>query len=108
MPTKIDIEPALLRWQAKHKRRLTYEELAKLANIPIAALYRLKSGEMIAPDLRRINNLCKALECTPGELIVRENTENIEGTAAEAKAEQQRILLEIERKVKKKSVSSNT
>ncbi|MCA9886485.1 MAG: helix-turn-helix transcriptional regulator [Anaerolineaceae bacterium] len=74
MPTFIDIEPALLRWQAEHNERLTYEELAKRAEISIAALYRMKSGAMIAPDLRKINQLCKVLECEPGDIIRREET----------------------------------
>ena len=75
MPTYIDIEPALLRWQAKHGRRMTNEELAELAGISIAALYRMKSGEMSRPDLSKINELCKVLECEPGEIIKRENTQ---------------------------------
>jgi putative transcriptional regulator len=74
MPTIIDIDSAVLKWQAKHNRRLTYDELAELAGISIAALYRMKSGEMITPDLRKINNLCKVLECEPGDLIKREDT----------------------------------
>jgi DNA-binding Xre family transcriptional regulator len=75
MPTYIDIEPALLRWQAKYGKRMTNEELAELAGISIAALYRMKSGEMSRPDLSKINELCKVLECEPGEIIKRENTQ---------------------------------
>lgn len=75
MPTYINIEPALLRWQAKHGKRMTNEELADLAGISIAALYRMKSGEMSRPDLSKINELCKVLECEPGEIIKRENTQ---------------------------------
>ncbi|MDQ7026054.1 MAG: helix-turn-helix domain-containing protein [Anaerolineae bacterium] len=75
MPTYINIEPALLRWQAKHGKRMTNEELANRAGISIAALYRMKSGEMSRPDLSKINELCKVLECEPGEIIKRENTQ---------------------------------
>lgn len=71
MPIKIELESAVLQWQAKHNRRLTYEELAERAGISIAALYRIKSGSMITPDLRKLNALCKALECEPGDLLVR-------------------------------------
>ena len=74
MPTYIDLEPALLRWQAKYEQRLTYDDLAQRAGISIAALYRIKSGNMITPDLRKINAICKVLECDPGDLIVREVT----------------------------------
>lgn len=74
MPIRVDLEPALFKWQAKHNRRLTYEELAERAGISIAALYRLKSGSTITPDLRKINALCKVLECEPGDLLVRKAT----------------------------------
>lgn len=77
MPTYIDLEPALLRWQANHQQRMTYEELAEKAGISIAALYRIKSGSMITPDLRKINELCKVLECEPGDLMVRTPTDHM-------------------------------
>lgn len=105
MPTYIDIEPALLRWQAKYKRRLTYDELAAMAGISIAALYRMKSGDMIAPDLRKINQLCKVLECEPGDLFVRKQTAELdEGAGLELERQQilQEISQEVERKTRKK------
>lgn len=97
MPTYIDIEPALLRWQAKHKRRMTYEELARQAGISIAALYRMKSGDMIAPDLRKINQICKVLECEPGELFVRDQT-GASDEITKLEVERREILNELERK----------
>lgn len=106
MPTVIDIEPALLRWQAKYKRRMTYDELAAMAGISIAALYRMKSGDMIAPDLRKINQLCKVLECTPGEIIVRNDTAELDaGTGLEMERQQviQNLSQEIDRKTRKKA-----
>ncbi|NDJ77262.1 MAG: helix-turn-helix transcriptional regulator, partial [Chloroflexi bacterium] len=78
MPVYIDIEPALLRWQARHNQRMTYEELARQAGITIAALYRIKSGKMLSPDLRKINALCKVLECEPGDLFFREETSDLD------------------------------
>jgi putative transcriptional regulator len=99
MPTYIDIEPALLRWQAKHGRRMTNEELAELAGISIAALYRMKSGEMIAPDLRKINQICKVLECQPGEIIIREPTGKLD-EVTRLEVERLELLKEIERKLK--------
>ena len=101
MPTTIDIEPALLRWQAKYNRRLTYDELAEMAKISIAALYRMKSGEMIAPDLRKINQLCKVLECEPGEIIVREQTKPQMNEATQLEVERREILNEMSRKTAK-------
>ena len=105
MPTKIDIEPALLRWQAKYGKRMTNEELAERAGISIAALYRMKSGEMSRPDLSKINELCKVLECEPGEIIKREPTGPID---EKARMELERIELlheieeQIETKIKRK------
>ena len=91
MPVYIDIEPALLQWQAKHNQRMTYEQLAEAAGITIAALYRIKSGKMIAPDLRKINALCKVLECEPGDLIHREETGQLD-ESTRLDLEQQAIL----------------
>jgi DNA-binding Xre family transcriptional regulator len=105
MPTYIDIEPALLRWQAKYNRRLTYDELADMAGISIAALYRMKSGDMIAPDLRKINQLCKILECEPGEIIVREQTKQV-NEATSLEVERREILNEMARKVQQRKKSS--
>jgi len=106
MPTTIDIEPALLRWQAKYNRRLTYDELAEMAEISIAALYRMKSGDMIAPDLRKINQLCKVLECEPGEIIVREQTKQM-NEATQLEVERREILNEMSRKTAKISKRSS-
>ena len=83
MPVYIDIEPALLRWQARHNARMTYEELAKRTGITIAALYRIKSGKMIAPDLRKINAICKVLECQPADLFFRDNTGELDDLSFE-------------------------
>lgn len=102
MPTYIDLEPAVLKWQAKHNRRLTYEELAELAGISIAALYRIKSGDMITPDLRKINALCKVLECEPGDILIRKET----GAANELTAlevERHEIMRDLEKKRNKKA-----
>jgi putative transcriptional regulator len=100
MPVYIDIEPALLKWQAKHKQRMTNEELAHRAGITIAALYRIKSGEMIAPDLRKINAICKVLECEPGDLIFREETGGLDETTR-LDLEQKEILDEWEERRKR-------
>jgi putative transcriptional regulator len=104
MPTYINIEKALFEWQARHGKRLTNEELAEQAGISIAALYRMKSGDMLQPDLRKINELCKVLECQPGDIIVREPTRPIdEGTRLEV--ERLEILRELEDNFKRQQHS---
>lgn len=106
MPTYINIEPALFKWQAKYSKRLTYEELAKMADISIAALYRMKSGDMIAPDLNKINRLCKVLECEPGDLIVREQTGAM-NEVTRLEVERLEILNEIQEKLSHKRKKIN-
>lgn len=101
MPTYINIDRALFEWQARHGKRLTNEELAEQAGISIAALYRMKSGDMLQPDLRKINELCKVLECEPGDIIVREPTRPIdEGQRIEV--ERIELLRELEENFKRK------
>lgn len=110
MPTYINIDPALFRWQAKHGQRMTNEELAERAGISIAALYRMKSGEMLQPDLRKINELCKVLECEPGEIIVREVTRQSD-ELTKLEVERIEILRELQDKTKikrREKVTSST
>ncbi len=102
MPTYVNLEPALLEWQARHKERMTYETLAQRAGISIAALYRIKSGNMITPDLRKINALCKVLECGPGDLIVREST-GASNEATKLEVERLEILNDLQKKNKNRS-----
>ncbi len=74
MPIIIDIDRVLLEWQHRHNQRMTYTELARRANITIPTLHRMKNGDIIQPDLRKINALCKVLDCEPGDLLVRVET----------------------------------
>ncbi len=104
MPTYVNLEPALFKWQAKHQERMTYETLAKKAGISIAALYRIKSGNMITPDLRKINALCKVLECEPGDLIMRETTKP-SNQVTKLEAERVEVLNEIQRKKNKQQAT---
>lgn|SRR5690348_9184321 len=101
MPTYINIEKALLEWQGKNGRRMTNEELADRAGLSIAALYRMKSGDMLQPDLRKINELCKVLDCEPGDIIVREPTRPID-EAMRLEVERIEILREMEEKFQRK------
>ena len=102
MPTYINIEQVLFNWQAKHGRRMTNEELAEKAGISIAALYRMKSGEMMQPDLRKINEICKVLECQPGDIIVRDPTRPIT-EVARLEVERMEIIREFESKFERDS-----
>ena len=74
MPIKLEIDRAMFVWQAKHNQRLTYAELAERVGISLATLNRMKNGDMTNPDLRKINLLCKVLECELPALMVRYDT----------------------------------
>jgi DNA-binding Xre family transcriptional regulator len=74
MPIKLEIDRAMLMWQAKHSQRMTYAELAEKVGISLATLNRMKNGDMTNPDLRKINLLCKVLECELPALMVRYDT----------------------------------
>ncbi|MBX3083919.1 MAG: helix-turn-helix transcriptional regulator [Anaerolineae bacterium] len=74
MPIKLEIDKAMLQWQARHNQRMTYAELAKEIGISLATLNRMKNGDMTNPDLRKINLLCKVLECDLPQLMVRYDT----------------------------------
>ncbi len=78
MPVQINLDHAIIKWQVRHMQRMSYSELARRAGITIQTLNRLRSGETIAPDLRKINEICKVLECEPGEIIVRDETRDVE------------------------------
>jgi DNA-binding Xre family transcriptional regulator len=69
MPSYIDLEPALLRWQIKYNQSPTYAEVAQMAGISLGTLYRMMSGRMHIFDGRKIIPLCKALECEPEEIL---------------------------------------
>ncbi len=71
MPIRLNLDPAILRWQARHEEKLTYAELAKRAGISEPTIYRLTSGQPTKLDLGKLNRLCKVLECEPGDLLDR-------------------------------------
>lgn len=94
MPIQIDVDRAIFAWQVRHNKKMTYSELARRAGISIHALNRLRSGDTIAPDLRKVNAICKVLECEPGDLFYRKETDNFDSTAlVEAEFEEKRRLI---------------
>ncbi len=69
MAIKLNLDPAIFRWQARHGEKMTYAELAKLAGISEPTIYRLTSGQPTKLDLNKLNRICKVLECDPGDLL---------------------------------------
>ena len=75
MPIRLDFDPAIFRWQAKYGEKLTYADLAKRAGISEPTIYRLSSAQPTKLDLQKLNRICKVLECDPGDLLARVDTE---------------------------------
>lgn len=97
MPILVNLDNMVLKWQSKHNMRLTYKELAKRAGIPLPTLNRIKSNDIRKADLEKINRLCKVLECEPGDLLKRVDTNVlVEGGELENK-DFQRLLSDIGR-----------
>lgn len=69
MSLKLDLEPAILKWQAEKRRRLTYEELAEMIGVSVATLYRMKAGRVKRLDLETLGRLCEVLECDIEDLL---------------------------------------
>jgi putative transcriptional regulator len=74
MTIKLVLDPAIFRWQARHGEKMTYAELAKRAGISEPTIYRLTSGQPTKLDLAKLNRICKVLECGPGDLLERVDT----------------------------------
>jgi DNA-binding Xre family transcriptional regulator len=74
MPIILDFDNAIFKWQYHHSEKMTYAELARRADISLPTLYRMKSGEIFQPDLRKINRICKVLECEPADIFKLERT----------------------------------
>lgn len=67
---RLNIKPAIYRWQAKHGRRLTHAELAEMTGISTATIDRLVGDKVQEVDLHKLYLICNALECNPGDIII--------------------------------------
>ena len=64
-PTKIELR------EMRKKRGLTQVELAEACGVPQSTVSRIEAGTT-AINLELLDALCDALECKPGNLIVKE------------------------------------
>lgn len=55
------------------KREINCAELAKLVEIPAPDLSLLKSGKARAIKFTTLDKICKALECTPADILEYKN-----------------------------------
>ena len=61
-------------------RRMSLTELAHRADITIANLSVLKTGKARAVRFTTLDALCRILECQPGDLLVRVEGEQPDGS----------------------------
>lgn len=55
-----------------HSRRMTLTELSEKVGVTIANLSILKTGKARAVRFSTLEAICAALECQPGDVLVRE------------------------------------
>jgi putative transcriptional regulator len=53
------------------ERKMTLTELSEKVGIHVNNLSKLKNGDVAFIRLETLDKICEALDCTPGELLVR-------------------------------------
>ncbi len=71
------LEAALGKWQARHNRRLSIEELEEKTGLSIFFLYRFKAGKIKRLDLDKLQILCDFFQVTPNDLIWEDNGDDV-------------------------------
>ena len=69
MAIRVDLDVMLAR------RKMSMTELSARVGITLANLSILKTGKARAVRLSTLNEICKALDCQPGDLLVYEEEE---------------------------------
>ena len=72
MAIRIDLDVMLAR------RKMSMTELSARVGITMANLSILKNGKAKAVRFSTLNEICKALDCQPGDILIYEETENKE------------------------------
>lgn len=107
MPTKTSrerIDAAIGLWEARHGKRMTYTELARRAGITLISLNRLMSGDIVTPDLRKLDAIAKVLECTADSFFqTYKTTTNVGRLATEV--DYKNITLELEKDAHRRFVA---
>ncbi|MDD6681572.1 MAG: helix-turn-helix transcriptional regulator [Clostridiales bacterium] len=69
MAIRIDLDVMLAR------RKMSMTELSGRVGITMANLSILKNGKAKAVRFSTLNEICKALDCQPGDILIYEETE---------------------------------
>ncbi|MBE5768853.1 MAG: helix-turn-helix transcriptional regulator [Clostridiales bacterium] len=64
---RVDLDMMLL------KRKMSLTELSQKVGITLANLSILKTGKAKAVRLQTLDAICEALDCQPGDILVRED-----------------------------------
>lgn len=72
MAIRIDLDVMLAR------RKMSMTELSSRVGITMANLSILKNGKAKAVRFSTLNEICKALDCQPGDILIYEETEDEE------------------------------
>ena len=65
----VKLKEAMERYRRTKGKRLTYELIAKMTGISKATIEAIASRPGYNTSLASIEKLCKALDCTPGDLL---------------------------------------
>ena len=57
------------------KRKMSLTELSEKVGITMANMSILKTGKAKAVRFSTLNEICKALDCQPGDILIYEETE---------------------------------
>lgn len=60
------------------KRKMSVTELAKKIDLTMANVSLLKNGKVKAIRLATLNNVCRVLKCTPGDILEYREDDDVE------------------------------
>lgn len=77
---RVRLRDAMRRHAARTGSKVTYESLSETTGIAVATLQSLGSRQGYNATLATVERICRALECTPGELLFLDGDEGNAGT----------------------------
>lgn len=60
----------------KARKRLSSAELSRRTGIPYATVLKIYHGACRSVSLDYLDRLCEALDCSPSDVLIRQDTEN--------------------------------
>ena len=75
----VKLREAMEAYRRRHGERLTYDSLSAMTGISVDTLQSLAARPGYNTTLTTVEKLCKALECSPGDLL--ELSTDIQGSS---------------------------